>query len=147
MLHFSNISFGQTLDRVKQDFNIETDYKSDNIIEDFKSFDFDFSNVWTITENENIFGIIGNDHQRIQIKLISIFRISNSPFLYNVYGKSKKGKATVGGFSAADSNWFPRNHSAFDFTIPKNRLWAAIYILRMEETYEMKMDRYLNTKK
>jgi hypothetical protein len=53
----------------------------------------------------------------------------------------------VGGFSAGDANWFPRNHSAFDFTIPKNRLWAAIFILGMEETYEMKLDRYLNYKK
>jgi len=53
----------------------------------------------------------------------------------------------VGGFSAGDAGWFPRNHSIFDFTIPKNRLWAVIYILSMEETYEMKLDRYLKTKK
>jgi len=89
LLLFSNISFAQTLDRIKQNFNVETDYKSENIIEKYKSFEFDFSNVWTITENQNILGIIGDEHQRIKIKLISIFRISNSPFLYNVYGKSK----------------------------------------------------------
>lgn len=53
----------------------------------------------------------------------------------------------AGGFSAGDSGWFLRNHSVFDFTVPKNRLWAAIYILGMEETYEMKLDRYLSTKK
>ena len=89
LLFLSNISFGQTLNRIEQNFNIETNYKSDNIIENYKSFDFDFSNVWSNTENQNVLGIIGNDHQRIQIKLISVFRISNSPFLYNVYGKSK----------------------------------------------------------
>ncbi|MGQ7871234.1 hypothetical protein [Sunxiuqinia sp. sy24] len=40
--------------------------------------------------------------------------------------------------------YFPRNHDKFDFNIPKNRLWAAIYILRIEEPFEMKMKRYLN---
>ena len=48
-----------------------------------------------------------------------------------------------GGFSVDDAIWFPKNHNAFDFTITKNRLWAAIFILGMEETYEMKLDRYL----
>lgn len=89
LLLFSNISFGQTLDRVKENFNLAVDYQSENVIEKYESFDYDFSNVWSVTENRNIYGIIGEEHQRISIKLISIFRISNSPFLYNVYGKSK----------------------------------------------------------
>jgi len=29
--------------------------------------------------------------------------------------------------------WFPQNHQKFDFTIPKNRLWVVVFILRMEE--------------
>lgn len=53
----------------------------------------------------------------------------------------------VGNFSAGNTEGFPGNHSVFDFTVPKNRLWAAIYILGMEETYEMKLERYLNTRK
>ena len=89
LLLFSNILIGQTLNRIEQSFNIKSDYKSDNILENYNSFDFDFSNVWLITKNQNILGIIGDDHERIQIKLISTLRISNSPFLYNVYGKSK----------------------------------------------------------
>ncbi len=89
LLIFSNISSGQSLNRIEQSFNLETDYKSDNILESYESFDFDFSNVWTKTENRNILGIIGDDHQRIQIKLISVFRIASNPLLYNVYGKSK----------------------------------------------------------
>lgn len=59
----------------------------------------------------------------------------------------QKNFEAVGGFSAGDANWFPRNHSEFDFTITKNRLWAVIFVLGMEETYDMKLDRYLNTKK
>lgn len=66
----------------------------------------------------------------------------------NSYFKGiQKNFENVGGFSAADAAWFLRNHSVFDFTIPENRLWGAIYVLGMEETYDMKLDRYLNTKK
>lgn len=50
---------------------------------------------------------------------------------------------SIGGYSAGDYGWFLRNHSKFDFTVPKYRLWAVINILRMEEPYEMKLDRYL----
>lgn len=40
--------------------------------------------------------------------------------------------------------WFPGNHENFDFTIPKNRLFVAVYILRIEEHHDKKMERYLN---
>ena len=89
LLFISNISIGQTLDRIKENFDLEIDYQSENVLEKYESFDYDFSNIWSVTENQNVYGIIGDEHQRISIKLISIFRISNGPFLYNVYGKSK----------------------------------------------------------
>ncbi|MGB3151073.1 MAG: hypothetical protein WBB27_10450 [Maribacter sp.] len=50
----------------------------------------------------------------------------------------------VGNLSASYS--FSKDHKDFEFNIPKNRLWAAIYILRMEETYEMKLDRYFKNR-
>jgi hypothetical protein len=34
----------------------------------------------------------------------------------------------------------------FDFNIPKNRLWAAICLLRKEEPIEKKLDRYFENK-
>lgn len=40
--------------------------------------------------------------------------------------------------------WFSKNHQDFDFKIPKNRLFAAIYILRLEDSVDEKMERYLN---
>ena len=86
---FTNILFGQTINTIEENFNIEIDCKEDNTIDYYKSFEVDFSTVWTETENYKVLGIIGEEHQRIQIKLISVFIISNSPFLYNVYGKSK----------------------------------------------------------
>jgi hypothetical protein len=36
------------------------------------------------------------------------------------------------------------NHDKFDFNIPKYRLLATIYILRLEEPFGMKLERYLN---
>jgi hypothetical protein len=44
------------------------------------------------------------------------------------------------------SEWYVNNHKVFDFDIPKNRLWAAIYLLHREETIETKLDRYYENK-
>lgn len=48
--------------------------------------------------------------------------------------------------SSGLSIWFPANHEKFDFNLPKNHLWAAVYILRIEEHHDKKMERYLNRK-
>lgn len=60
---------------------IEKDITSNFII-------YDFSNIWLATENRNIFGIIGNDYQRIKIKFLTVARNENNPNEYLVYGKS-----------------------------------------------------------
>ena len=52
----------------------------------------------------------------------------------------------VGNLMQGSSEWFVRNHKKFDFDIPKNRLWAAIYLLRREESIEMKLDKYFKNK-
>ena len=39
---------------------------------------------------------------------------------------------------------FLKMHKEFDFTIPKNRLWATVFILSIEEPHDKKMERYLN---
>ena len=36
--------------------------------------------------------------------------------------------------------------SEFDFTIPKNRLWATVFLLAIEESNDKKMERYLKQK-
>jgi hypothetical protein len=48
----------------------------------------DFSVLWTKTENEFIYGIIGDDYQRIRIKFISVIKNDNNPKEYLVFGKS-----------------------------------------------------------
>lgn len=49
---------------------------------------YDFSNLWTKTENELIYGIIGTEYQRILIKFIFIERSLDGENEYLVYGKS-----------------------------------------------------------
>lgn len=41
---------------------------------------------------------------------------------------------------------FLNMQSEFDFTIPKNRLWATVFLLAIEESNDKKMERYLNQK-
>src|SRR5574343_505270 len=49
---------------------------------------FDFSTLWTKTENELVYGIIGEDYQRILIKFIFVERTLDNPHEYLLYGKS-----------------------------------------------------------
>lgn len=48
----------------------------------------DFSALWTHTENESVFGFIGDNYQRIRVRLISITKSKTLPNTYEVYGKS-----------------------------------------------------------
>ena len=48
---------------------------------------YDFSTLWTQTSNRNIFGIIGENHKRLKVKLISVIPTDNN-IIYKVYGKS-----------------------------------------------------------
>jgi hypothetical protein len=68
------------------DFLLKDELKPDNVFSQFKQFDF--SVVFSHTENYRIFGIIGADHQRIKIKLTSIRKNPGNPGEYFVTGKS-----------------------------------------------------------
>lgn len=54
-----------------------------------KFLKYDFSELWLQTNNNLVYGILGDDFQRIQIKLISISKNTNNQNEYFVYGKSK----------------------------------------------------------
>lgn len=54
-----------------------------------KFLKYDFSELWLQTNNNLVYGILGDDFQRIQIKLISISKNINNQNEYFVYGKSK----------------------------------------------------------
>lgn len=92
----TNISFGQTSNRFERNFDFKNEIKQENTIESFNSFDF--SNIWTRTKNTLVIGIIGENHQRIKIKLITITKQSDNPNQYLVKGKSSV-KGTICDFS------------------------------------------------
>lgn len=49
---------------------------------------YDFSKLFTTTDNSVVYGFIGNNYQRIRIKFVSIVKDSSAFNTYNVYGKS-----------------------------------------------------------
>ena len=53
----------------------------------------------------------------------------------------------TGDISPSTMGWFPNHHDEFDFTLFKDRLFATVYILRMGDSLDEKVDRYLESKK
>uniref|UniRef100_UPI0032165F35 hypothetical protein n=1 Tax=uncultured Draconibacterium sp. TaxID=1573823 RepID=UPI0032165F35 len=53
----------------------------------------------------------------------------------------------AGDLSAGTAVTFPMKHQNLDFTIPKNRLWVAVFLLRIEEHSDKKMEKYFTGKK
>ena len=49
---------------------------------------YNFAPLWTTTENSSVFGFIGDDYQRLRIKIISAVKDNNNPDTYFVTGKS-----------------------------------------------------------
>jgi hypothetical protein len=58
---------------------------------------YDFSRLFTNSDNSVIYGFIGNNYQRIRIKLIRVTKDSLSPDTYHIYGKSMV-KNNIDGF-------------------------------------------------
>lgn len=63
------------------------------------------------------------------------------------YKSVKETLEAAGGLTPSIVASFLTMHNELDFTIPKNRLWATVFILRIEEHHNKKMVRYLNQKK
>jgi len=47
------------------------------------------SQLWLKTESNNIYGFIGNNYQRLQIKILKIKQDDNNKTLYHIFGKDK----------------------------------------------------------
>lgn len=81
--------YGQTNDQavnwknqILEDVNLSNkDYKN-NVLK------YDFSSLWTKTENGSVFGFIGDDYQRLRKKIISVKKDKAHPDIYLVSGKS-----------------------------------------------------------
>ncbi len=85
-LLFVSISFAQSNEKYLLKFLNESDLKPENQLDNY--FQFDFSNVWTQSSNNIIYGIIGTEHQRIHIKLLSVKKSKTNHYEYFVTGKS-----------------------------------------------------------
>lgn len=48
---------------------------------------YDFSQLWTQTSNRSVFGIIGESHKRLKVKIITVSPTDNN-LIYKAYGKS-----------------------------------------------------------
>ncbi|MFL9843397.1 hypothetical protein [Flavobacterium rhizosphaerae] len=68
-------------------FLLEELLKPENKVDEYSHYDF--SSIWLKTENHNILGVIGNDNQRLQIKLVSVSKNNENHKKYTVTGKSK----------------------------------------------------------
>lgn len=83
----SNSLFGQ-----KNSFEFKNQILTSEYIDrtDIKSefIKYDISSLLTQTRNSIVFGFIGDNYQRIRIKLISVIRNKDNPSQYFVYGKS-----------------------------------------------------------
>lgn len=64
----------------------------------------------------------------------------------NWYAGLYKSIEITGDISPSFSTWFPMHHQDFDFTLFKNRLWAAVLLLRMGEPFDESVERYLKEK-
>ena len=86
LLLIANISYSQSNNDFLMNFLSEDELEPGNLLDEFNQFDF--SKLWTNTKNHLIFGIIGEDHQRIKVKLISVNKNPDNPNEYLVFGKS-----------------------------------------------------------
>lgn len=114
-----------------------------------------FSTVWRFEKDIVMIRIKDTVHRNLKnfpqlyIKPFSKYMVYLSEIgkVDPYYDGIRRNFENAGGFSTCDANWLARNHSRFDFNVPKNRIWAAINLLSREETTEMKFDRYLKNQK
>ena len=86
ILLFTNSIIAQSDQHFLSNFLLEDELKSGNQLNELRQHNF--SNIWNKTANEYIYGIIGEDHQRIRIKFLSINKNVENQNEYYVSGKS-----------------------------------------------------------
>lgn len=72
--------------RAEQPWRLKANNGGKNYKDDFKNTDF--SKIFTFTDEQYVYGFIGESYQRFQIKFISIKKDISTPDQYLVYGKS-----------------------------------------------------------
>ena len=49
---------------------------------------YDFSSLWTFTDNAYVYGFIGENHQRIRVKILKVTKDSLNEHIYHISGKT-----------------------------------------------------------
>jgi hypothetical protein len=82
LLFFGNLYSQKCHEDIIEDRKID----AENLVSKFETENF--ANLWTKTENQSIYGVIGKNNQRLLIKLISVKKSRVNPREYDVIGKS-----------------------------------------------------------
>lgn len=85
-LLLSGFVFAQSDKKFLKEFLDENELKSENLLTKYNRYDF--SGIFTRTENHLVYGIIGEEHQRIKVKLLNVVKSSTKPDEYIISGKS-----------------------------------------------------------
>lgn len=94
----------------------------------------------TLTDLEGFMTLGINDQGKY---LTYLKEIGKSDSLYSHLYKSIE---TAGDIPPSVVGWYPAQHKEIDFTLFKNRLWAAVFLLRMGDPLEERVEKYLKEK-
>ncbi|MBL7970315.1 MAG: hypothetical protein JNL03_02235 [Prolixibacteraceae bacterium] len=113
-----------------------------------------FSSVWKLDDHVQMvrykdttltdlhdFKTLGINNQGKYLRYLK--EIGKSDSLYSHLYKSME---TAGDIPPSVVGWYPAQHKEIDFTLFKNRLWAAVFLLRMGDPLEERVEKYLKEK-
>ncbi len=103
--------------------------------------EYDFSHIWLKTRNKSIFGYIGKNYQRFQVKFISVIKEPSENQVYLVFGKSKvnqnicdfQGEIKIREIHLADNSEYPDKKCGmmiFDYTFFENPKQSHVGIFK-----------------
>ena len=87
LVFFRSFSFGQSFYVKYRNGQLSNKNLSKSEISQ-KFLKYDFAELFTDTENSDVFGFIGDDYSRIRIKFITVTKDSSLNNIYHIYGKS-----------------------------------------------------------
>jgi hypothetical protein len=80
-------AFAQTEAEKFKNQQLQSKYLSEKELKD-QFVKRDFSGLFLHTDNSAVYGFIGDNYQRIRVKLITVSKDTLSPDTYHIYGKS-----------------------------------------------------------
>jgi len=134
--------YGQTTNKTEE-WHFDTWTNLSNIEYKEKLNFYDFCNLWTVTENSNVYGFIDIPFQRIRIKILSATRSKNNRNIYNISGKSKvknrictfQGTITISSIKTYDIMHWGVDNEYKGTGIKKQGLLVATYYFKEDRNY------------